>query len=92
MNARHIKLAAYAVITVAVVEDIVVDQINKRRFKRNLEVAQTLVAENVLLQAQLKTTEDQMNYLLNLVNREGVTLTEFDRIALDNLNFRVKVK
>jgi hypothetical protein len=92
MNARHIKLAAYAVITVAVVEDIVVDQINKRRFKRNLEVAQTLVAENVLLQAQLKTTEDQVNYLLNLVNREGVTLTEFDRIALDNLNFRVKVK
>jgi hypothetical protein len=92
MNARHIKLAAYAVITVAVVEDIVVDQINKRRFRRNLAVAQTLIIENELLKAQLKTSEDQVNYLFNLVNREGVTLTEFDRIALDNLNFKLKVK
>ncbi len=84
MNPHQIKLAKQ-LLTVVVTSELVLGQINRKRYIRNAKQVELLTEENAQLQGALRTSYAQTEYLVTKLSTAGVVADEFDMIVFNEL-------
>lgn len=85
MNLKQITLARDIFTVAFVIESLVVDRINKKRFKHNLELGRELEEENTQLRADLAASYERSTYLIQKLVDNKVPCDEYDFIVLNSL-------
>lgn len=92
MNTNHVKLAAKAALSVVIIRDMIVAHRIKRAAQAIAESNTTLYKANELLYGEciklnesLQAADARENYLREMLDRHEVPITEFDRIAMNDL-------
>lgn len=85
MNLKQIALARDIAAVTYIASSMVVDRINRKRFKHNLELGRELQEENTQLRAALATSYERSTYLVQKLVDNDVPCDEYDLIVLNNL-------